>query len=193
MRFPLELGPPQGFVMDVPETWPVVEGELEYVDGKLYFMPPSADLQQDTSADVVTVLGIWRRAHPEFVVAGNEAGMILGGDARGADAAVWRRDAVPPYGGKYRRVAPVLAVEVQGELETEAALRDKAAWYLAHGVLVVWLLMPASRVVVVIDRAGESSVGLGERLVAHPALPGLAPPVDELFAQVESGPSAPSR
>lgn len=51
--------------------------------------------------------------------------------------------------------------------------------------------MPASRLVVVIDRAGESTVGLGGHLAAHPALPGLEPGVDELFAQVESGTSAP--
>src|SRR5438270_12659570 len=104
VRFPLEVPLRSGFVAERPDTWPLVDGQLELVGGKLLYMPPCADRQQDTTADVITVLGIWRKAHPEFVVAGNEAGMLLGGDARGADAAVWRRDAVGTYEGKYRRV-----------------------------------------------------------------------------------------
>lgn len=187
MRFPLELPIPDGFAADRPETWPLVEGQLELLGGKLYYMPPSADRQQDTSADVVTVLGTWRKAHREFVVAGNEAGMILGQEARGADAAVWRRADLGPHEGKYRRVAPVLAVEVQGELEDEQALRAKAAWYLAHGVAIVWLVLPSDRRVVVIRPDGERSLSTGERLPADPALPGLEPEVAELFEQLAGG------
>src|SRR5258708_30678147 len=89
IRLPLEVPVPDGVAVDRPETWPLVEGEIEFVGGKLYYMPPSADIQQDTSADVVTTLGVWRKTHREFVVAGNEAGMLLGGEARGADAAIW--------------------------------------------------------------------------------------------------------
>jgi Uma2 family endonuclease len=175
---------PPGFVAERPETWPLVDGELEFVEGKLLYMPPSADRQQDTSADVVTVLGVWRKAHRDFVVAGNEAGMILGGEARGADAAVWRKKDTGHREGKFRRVAPVLAVEVKGELEEEAALRTKAGWYLAHGVDVVWLLFPASRTVVVITPSGETTRRAGERLPPQASLPGLEPAVDEIFEQV---------
>lgn len=184
VRFPLELPLPEGFSVEVAESWPLVEGDLEFVDGRLYFMPPSADRQQDTCADVITVLGLWRREHAEFVVAGNEAGMLLGGDARGADAAVWRRADLGGYQGKYRRVPPVLAVEVEGEVEDAASLTNKSAWYLAHGVSVVWLLFPASRQVVVVTSEGRAEYGVGDKLAAHEALPGLMPLVDELFAQL---------
>jgi len=184
VRFPLELSPPPGFVAEQPDTWPVVEGQLEFVGGKLYFMPPSADRQQDTSADVVTVLGVWRKLHPEFVVAGNEAGMILAGEARGADAAVWRRRDLGAYDGKYRRVAPVLAVEVQGELEDETALRSKAGWYLSHGVQIVWLLFPSDRRLIVMTARGELPLRAGDTLPDDPALPELTTAVDELFTQV---------
>src|SRR5262249_26787795 len=159
---------------------PAVDGALELVDGKLYYMPPSADRQQDTSADVVTALGIWRRAHRDFVIAGNEAGMILGGETRGADAAIWRSADLEGYAGEYRRVAPVLAVEVQGELEDEPMLREKARWYLARGVEVVWLLFPSERRVLVLEPGGERSATVGERLPSHPSLPALAPLVAEL-------------
>jgi hypothetical protein len=184
VRFPLEIPLPEGFASDIPETWPLVEGQLEFVGGKLLFMPPCADRQQETTADVVMTLGVWRRAHPEFIVAANEAGMVLDGDTRGADAAVWRRSEVGALTGKFRRVPPILAVEVQGELEDEAALRTKARWYVDHDVEVVWLLFPESMRVVVIQRAGEGSFAMGERLPEHDSLPGLCPLVDDLFEQI---------
>ena len=184
VQFPLQLPLPAGFVPDQPDTWPLIDGQLEFVEGKLLYMPPSADRQQDTSVDVVTALGTWRKAHREFVVAGNEAGMILGGETRGADAAVWRRDALGGYEGRYRRVPPILAVEVQGELEDAPMLEAKARWYLAHGVEVVWLLFPAERRIVVVDGAGKQELGTGERLPVRPSLPDLAPLVAELFEQV---------
>jgi hypothetical protein len=184
VRFPLELPVPQGFTPDLPETWPLVEGQLEFVGGKLFYMPPCADRQQETTADVVVVLGIWRRAHPEFIIATNEAGMILDGDTRGADAAVWRRSEVGALQGRFRRVPPVLAVEVQGELEDEAALRAKARWYVAHGVASVWLLFPESMRVLVMHGADERFFAMGERLPEHHTLPGLSPLVDELFEQI---------
>ena len=97
-------------------------------------MPPCGDDQQQTAADLVGELSAWRRDHPDFVVGANEAGMSLGGDVRAADGAVWRRDSLAPNTGGYPRVAPLLAVEVAGRDDSVALLRDKAHWYLRHGV-----------------------------------------------------------
>jgi Uma2 family endonuclease len=190
IRLPLELPLPDGFAVGRPETWPLVDGDLEFVDGKLFYMPPSADRQQDTTADVVAVLAAWRKTHRAFVLATNEAGMLLGGDARGADVAVWRKRDALPRSGNYRHSPPVLAVEVQGELENEASLRAKAAWYLAHGVEIVWLLLPRERRVVVSTAAGSSELRSGDQLPAQPSLPGLSPRVDELFEQLDEADSS---
>ncbi len=184
VKFPLELPVPEGFVVDEPETWPRVEGRLEFVGGRLYFMPPCADRQQETSNDVATALGLWRRAHPEFTVGGNAAGMVLGGESRGADAAVWRRADLGPHRGKYQRVAPILAAEIQGEFEDEAELREKASWYFSHGVEVVWLLFPNETRMIVLTPRGEERLGIDDRVPAHASLPGLEPAVVDLFAQV---------
>lgn len=186
IRFPVELIPPEGFVPEDPRTWPKVDGRLEYVKGRLLYMPPCGDMQQDTVSDVVITLGYWVRQHAGFVLGTNEAGMLLQGGARGADAAIWRRADVGAYRQKYRRVPPVLAVEVAGEDEDETVLRDKAAWYLDAGVQVVWLVLPESREVLVITRSGQHRGRAGEALPAHPALPGLVPRVDELFVQVSA-------
>ncbi len=184
LPLPLELVPPPGFDPDRLETWPRVEGRLEWVGGRLLYMPPCGDRQHDTVADLVTCLGLWGREHPEFAIGTNEAGMRLGDDVRGADGAVWRRDDVPRYTGGVRRVPPPLAVEVSGRDDTEAMLREKAHWYLDAGVRYVWLLLVDAPAAIVITRDGESRHGVGDRIPDASELPGLAPAVADLFRQV---------
>lgn len=184
VTFPVRLPPPDGFDPERTETWPNVNGRLEYVEGELWYMPPTGDDQQETTADVAYELSSWQRTHPDFVVGTNEAGMKLDGDVRGADAAVWRRADLPPHNtGGFRRVPPVLAVEVAGVDDSEDVLREKARWYLEHGVAVVWILIPRARVVHVIAASAEVSLAIGQSVPAHPALPGLAPRVEDLFRQ----------
>ncbi|TMB45658.1 MAG: Uma2 family endonuclease [Deltaproteobacteria bacterium] len=189
VRFPVELTPPDGFDPARLETWPRVEGRLEWVEGRLLYMPPCGKMQQHTVADLVTTLGIWVRSHPGFVVGTNEAGVRLGEDTRGADAAVWRRADVDVRDPGLGRGTPILAAEVAGRYEGRAALRDKARWYLERGVAVVWLLFPKEREVVVVTRTGESRHRMGERLPSDPRLPGLEPLVEELFLQVSTEPA----
>jgi Uma2 family endonuclease len=186
LQFPVELRPPAGFDPTHLETWPVLAGRLEYVDGRLLYMPPCGDTQQDTVTDVVVTLGIWSRAHPEFVLGTNEAGMHLGGATRAADAALWRVADLDAYRGGLRRVPPVLAVEVAGaDGDAEADLLTKARWYLERGVAVVWLVLPDAREVIVVSPSERIRLRRGDQLPPHPALPGLAPLVDELFTQIE--------
>ncbi|MBI2896547.1 MAG: Uma2 family endonuclease [Deltaproteobacteria bacterium] len=184
VRFPLELVTPAGLDPDDPATWPSVNGRLEYVGGKLLFMPPCADTQQYVAADASFVLRAWTEGRDDFLVGTNEAGMRLGGETRGADAAVWRRADVGSVTGRFQRVPPLLAVEVAGQDEGETELRIKASWYLEHGVRVVWLVLPDVREVVVVRPDGESRHGLGGRLPAIDELPGLEPPVDRFFKQI---------
>ena len=184
VRFPVELDPPPGFDPARLETWPQVVGRLEGVEGRMLYMPGCGDLQQDTVTDVVATLAIWGRAHPEFVVGTNEAGLRLGKDTRAADAAVWRRADLGPYTKGFRTVPPVLAVEVTSREEPPLALREKARWYLDAGVSVVWIVVPEQREVLVITREGDSRHGRGDRLPPHSQLPDLAPAVDDLFFQI---------
>jgi Uma2 family endonuclease len=182
VRFPLVLPSPERFDFACPESWPGVTGRLEYVGGRLEYMPPRGEVQQRTAADVVTELNLWRRAHPGFVVGGNEAGMLLGGDVRAADAAVWRNEG--RAGAGFARVAPVLAVEVAGVEDTSEALLEKARWYLAHGVETVWIVLPPSRSVHVVTAAKVVEVGASGRLPQPDSLSGLTPVVSEFFRQL---------
>lgn len=184
VRFPVELRA-EGFTPEQPSTWPKLEGRLEFVEGRLLYVPPCADNQQDVAMDVAFVLRSWSETHPEFVVGGNEAGMKLGGDVRAADIAVWRADAARPRSGRVRMVPPVLAVEVSGEDESEQVLRAKAHWYLRHGVSLVWLVFPEPREVLVLSAVGEARLGVGQTLPPDEQLPGLEPAVAQLFAQLD--------
>lgn len=184
VRFPVELRA-EGVDPLQPSTWPKIDGRLEYVGGRLLYMPPCADYQQDVAVDVAYVLRSWSEHHPEFIVGGNEAGMKLGGDVRAADAAVWRAAEAGVRSGRVRTVAPVLAVEIAGEDEGEGALRDKAGWYLRQGVRLIWLVLPDTREVLVISSDGERRLGRGERMGTTESLPGLEPEVARLFAQLD--------
>jgi Uma2 family endonuclease len=184
VRFPVELRV-EGSDPSQPSTWPSLEGRLEYVGGRLLYMPPCADYQQDVAVDVAYVLRSWSEPRPEFIVGGNEAGMKLGQDLRAADVAVWRAADAGARRGRVRSVPPVLAVEIAGEDEEERVLRDKALWYLEHGVAVVWLVLPETREVVVIMASGERRFGRTDRVDAHEMLPGLEPEVARFFAQLD--------
>lgn len=189
VRFPVEMIPPIGFDPARLETWPIVAGRLEYVDGRLFFMPPCALDQQETSGDLAFELMTWVRAHRDFSFGNNEAGMAIGGDVRAADAAIWRTSDPGAMDPGLRRAPPVLAVEIAGREDTEPTLRGKARWYFAHGVEMVWLVYPKTLEVVVLTPSAETRCRLGEALPEHPSLPGLAPRVDDLFAQILRRPS----
>lgn len=181
VRFPLPLPKPQGFEPADPSTWPSVTGRLELVGGRLEYMPPCGEIQQRTVVEVVTELNLWRRSRSGFVVGSNEAGMLLGGDVRAADAAVWRETHAT---AGYAREAPILAVEVCGADEDVPALLEKAGWYLGHGVSCVWIVDPNARAVHVVTAEGERVVGERETIPEHPSLPGLAVMVAALFRQL---------
>ncbi len=184
-RFPVELRPPPGFRPDRPETWPKVPGRLEYVGGRLLYLTPCGDRQLFVVGSVAGILDRWLDEHSEFTFGTNEAGLLLDHEARGADAAVWRRDSLGPSSGGFIRVPPILAVEASGRDEGEAELRDKAAWYLDHAVQIVWIVLVDAREVLVLTRKGEVRCRQGERIPAAPELPGLEPAVERFFARVD--------
>ena len=185
-RFPIELEPPADFQVDDPGTWPHIAGRLEYVDGRLLWMPPCGLSQQLVAVNVTGLLRDWRRNHREFLVGGNEAGLLFGTDARGAEAAVWRRDMLGSTDtDAFVSVPPILVVEVGGREEGERTLRAKARWYLARRVHVVWIVLPRTRRVLVMTNDGETRHAKGDLLPSHPELPDLTPIVDQFFEQLD--------
>jgi len=181
--FPVELELPEGFVPEDTSTWPQVEGRLEYVAGRLFYRPPTGALQSKTVITVGHTLMEWATRHPDFVVGGGEAGMKLGPDVRGADVAIWRKEASPDD-HTMPRTPPILAVEVTGRDDTIAKLRPKAQWYLEHGVTAVWIADSDAREALACTASGESRHRLGDRMPPVEGLPDLDIAVADLFRQV---------
>ncbi len=182
--FPVEVVPPPGFDPDDLSTWPKDSGRYEFVDGRLLYMPPCGEEQGSVTAGVVMALASWSLSHPEFVVRTNEIGVSWGRNKRGIDVAIWRRANLGPASDGFATVAPLLAVEVAGQNDREPYLRQKAAWYLANDVEIVWLVFPETREVIVPVAGQETRYGVGDTLAAHPALPGLEPLVADFFRQL---------
>src|SRR5438309_4553636 len=67
VRFPVELEPPEGFRPEEPASWPRIDGRLEWIGGRLLYMPPCGWIQQGVSVSVVTVLGQWQEERPDFL------------------------------------------------------------------------------------------------------------------------------
>jgi Uma2 family endonuclease len=100
---------------------------------------------------------------------------------RAADAAIWR--ARPPLEG-FARTVPILAVEVTGVDESADTLKEKTEWYLAHGVEVIWIVLPQTRRVHVVTSKGTLEIADAARIPEHPSLPGLSPCVADFFQQL---------
>lgn len=190
-RFPVELPVPETFCVDDPASWPAIPGRLEFIEGRLLFMPPCGGVQQVVAVSVAVLLDHWveqriAEGHDDFVVGGNEAGMLLAGEVRAADAALWRRGDIAPgeIPAGYFQVPPVLAVEIAGNHEDEAALTDKAAWYLQCGVQTVWVVLPDAREVLFIKRNQRFRCHDRQTMPDDVALPGLQLDVARFFRRL---------
>lgn len=69
---------------------------------------------------------------------------------------------------------PDLCVEMQSLDDTPKAMRDKAAYYLANGTRLVWLVYPKKRLVEALDPDGEFDIfAEGETVSGGDLLPGF--------------------
>ena len=77
---------------------------------------------------------------------------------------------------------PDLAVEVKSPDDTYQKLREKAAYYLAHGTQMVWLVYPEKRMVEIQTADDFEYKKAGEILDGGELLPGFTMKVDDIFA-----------
>ena len=137
-----------------------------------------------------------RIAHFLFAyVDARDLGLVVGADAaflfeRDPDV-VWVPDVafirsarLPPR-DQWRRVSrvlPDLAIEVVSPNDSPAGIAQKVAFYLAHGVPLVWVAYPATRRVAV-HRPGEEPgwLGIGDVLDGEEIVPGFRLPLIDVF------------
>ncbi len=77
---------------------------------------------------------------------------------------------------------PDLAVEVKSPDDTYRKMRDKAAFYLANAVKLVWLVYPEKRLIEVYRADGEILIlDENDTLDGGDVLPGFSMPVSDIF------------
>ena len=77
---------------------------------------------------------------------------------------------------------PDLAVEVKSPTDSYRLMREKAAYYLANGVKLVWLVYPEKRIVDVYHADGEIQMhDENDSLGGDDVLPGFSMPVSDIF------------
>ncbi|MBL8154507.1 MAG: Uma2 family endonuclease [Anaerolineae bacterium] len=76
---------------------------------------------------------------------------------------------------------PDLAVEVKSPTDSVRKLREKARFYLAHGVRLVWLVFPEPRIVEVYAPDDEYTLSADQSLTGGDLLPGFTLPVRQIF------------
>jgi Uma2 family endonuclease len=79
---------------------------------------------------------------------------------------------------------PDLCVEVQSPNDSPRTMRDKAAYYLANGARLVWLVYPKKRMVEVLYPNGEFDIfSEGETLSGGEVVPGFTMAVQDVFEE----------
>jgi Uma2 family endonuclease len=84
---------------------------------------------------------------------------------------------------QYVPLMPDLAIEVKSPSNTPEELRQKAAYYLQNGALMVWLVFPAEQIVMVytVDNPAGKKFGKDDTLDGGGALPGFKLPLKDIF------------
>jgi Uma2 family endonuclease len=78
---------------------------------------------------------------------------------------------------------PDLAIEIQSPNDTVKSMRDKAAYYLANGARLVWLVFLRKRYIEVYRPGEEMEILFGSDVLdGANVLPGFSLPVAEIFA-----------
>lgn len=78
---------------------------------------------------------------------------------------------------------PDLAVEVQSDGQSDRFMANKAAYYLANGSRMVWLVYPEARVVEVLTQDERFVLGVDHVISGGDVLPGFTLPVRDLFSK----------
>lgn len=78
---------------------------------------------------------------------------------------------------------PDLAVEIQSPDQSDWMMSDKAAYYLANGSRMVWLIYPDRQLVEVLTSTTRRLLTATEAIEGGELLPGFQLPVREVFAE----------
>jgi Uma2 family endonuclease len=160
----------------------------ELIAGELYEMPPAGGEHGYVGNRAQIELGIYLRQHPE--IGGSfflsDTGYRLSRDpdtVRAPDISYVGPDRLDQARVRgFPELAPDFVVEVVSPNDTAAEIQRKVDEWLAAGVVLVWVLYPATRTAMTFRVGGEIQLLHAEdTITAEPVLPGFACRLADLF------------
>lgn len=193
-----ENAPPKVWTVEELLAMPDDGVERWIIDGKLREKPPefkgvTMTVRNRHHSEILITVGsllkVWRntQAEPRGKVYGGEVGVRLPNrpTAIGIDVAFASADVVAVQNDDNTTLldgVPTLVVEILSPNDTLEQTHEKIRAYSRAGVPVVWVIDPEDRTVKVYRPGVEpDSFNVTHRMPEHPALPGFAPGVAELF------------
>jgi Uma2 family endonuclease len=156
---------------------------LELINGEIVEKVPTEE-HGEVVLNVAGALRPFVRAH-KFGKVSTEALHRIPGDDKNAvlpDVSFRSGQNLPSVRQGAVSTMPDLAVEVQSPSQSDAFMAEKAAYYLANGTRMVWLVFPGKRTVEV-HQPGQNVIVLtaDDSLDGGAVLPGFSLPVSEVF------------
>ncbi len=159
----------------------------ELIEGELRTMPPTSGSHGRITMRLSALVAHYAMTHQLGETYAAETGFLIARNpdtVRAPDFAFIQRDRVPSRDSDSRwvPVIPDLVVEVASSGDRPAEIRQKATMWLEAGVRLVWVALPAERVIEV-HRAGQPLVTLDESATLDGAdvVPGFSTPVAAIF------------
>ena len=161
--------------------------QTELVRGKVIELPPTNFIHGLVCVEIATLLSIAAKQLGSGRVIGNDSGVITHRDpdsVRGPDVAYYSNAKIPPldHWRGYPDLPPDLVVEVRSPSDRWTTMVQKAAEYLAAGVLMVVILDPDTRSAHLFDAEQPPRVlGPDENLTFPGLLEGFSVRVGSIF------------
>lgn len=158
---------------------------FEFIDGEIIEKPMPTEEHGVIVGRIVTELGIYLKQNPLGRVAvevlqhpADDANNIRQPDISlffGDERPILKKGIVPT-------LAPMI-IEVKSPNDTYAELRAKAAYYLDHGAMVVWLVYPEKRFLEVYRPTADIEIYLDDEVLHDTTvLPNFTLAISEIFA-----------
>lgn len=167
---------------------PLGDMRSELIAGVLHTMPPTFEDHSESTARLTIILGHYVLTHDLGTMYAAETGFLIARNpdtVRAPDIAFTRKErvALDSPAPRWVPVVPDLVVEVASSGDRPSELRQKAAMWLEAGVRLVWVALPAQRVIE-IYRVGSPVTTLDEAatLDGGDVVPGFSTPVSTIFS-----------
>jgi Uma2 family endonuclease len=160
----------------------------ELIAGELYEMPPAGGEHGYVGGSAIGELRAFLKQHPEIGggLFAAETGFRLARDpdtVRAPDVAYVGPDRLDQARVRgYPELAPDFVVEVVSPNDTASEVQSKVDEWLRAGVLLVWVLYPATRTAMTFRSDGAVALlHADDTITAEPVLPGFACRLGDLF------------